>query len=136
MLNVKDKHCFLSLQKKKPPQTHLKQKNMEILDKVLIKANTLLEITRENIAMRGSIPQEERAILNLHIPNNNSLKLAKANRMTRKNTFTKSPWQIFFFFGQSTQHVGSLTRDHVQALCTGSAVLTPGLPRKSTVGDF
>ena len=52
MLNVKDKHCFLSLQKKKQPQTHLKQKNMEILDKVLIKAKTLLEITRENIAMR------------------------------------------------------------------------------------
>ena len=29
---------------------------MEILDKVLIKAKTLLEITQENTAMRGSIP--------------------------------------------------------------------------------
>ena len=93
---------------------------MEILDKVLIKAKTLLEITQENTAMRGSIPEEEIEVLKLYTLND-SLKLIKANRITRRNTFPKSLWQIYFF-GQSTQHVGSLTRDHVQAPCTGSSL--------------
>ena len=70
---------------------------METVDQVLIKAKTLLEITRETITLRSPILQEQIAILNLQVPND-SLKISKAKivRMTRrKKTFPKSQWEIF-----------------------------------------